>query len=55
LEGKEMAFLPTGTTRQKAFLKSGNTAGAFILSFNNVAIVEEKKCGLGIKNNYLNG
>ncbi len=50
-----MAFLPTSTTRQKAFLKSGNTAGAFILSFNNVAIVEKKKCGLGVKNNYLNG
>ena len=50
-----MAFLPTGTMRQKAFLKSGNTAGVFLLSFNNVAIVGEKKCGLGVKNNYLNG
>ena len=50
-----MAFLPTGTTRQKAFLKSGNTAGAFILSFNSVAVVGEKKCGLGVKNKYLNG
>lgn len=50
-----MAFLPTSTTRQKAFPKSGNTAGVFILSFNNVAVVGEKKCCLGVKNNYLNG
>ena len=50
-----MAFLPTGTTRQKAFPKSGNTADVFLLSFNNVAIVGEKKCGLDVKNNYLNG
>lgn len=50
-----MAFLPASTTRQKAFPKSGNTAGVFLLSFNNVAIVGEKKCGLGVKNNYLNG
>ena len=50
-----MAFLPTSTTRQKAFPKSGNTADVFLLSFNNVAIVGEKKCGLGVKSSCLNG
>ena len=50
-----MAFLPTGTTRQKAFPKSGNTAGVFILSFNSVAVVGEKKCGLGVKSSCFYG
>lgn len=50
-----MAFLPTSTTRQKAFPKSGNTAGAFILGLNSVAVVGEKKCGLFVRNICLSG